>query len=838
MVFLSYSGFHTHVNRFHAISNASKRSNLCVTSAKCNFFACTLENCSFKTNSLKDFKKHYYLHLSEGQSFICPLNCGSETIFTKKNTLRVHFCRKHSNNILECNTLDQISEEKQKDFLVGTNNSDQILGTEDITQNNWQSSGLNLFSNLYLTLESKYLLSKASIQFLISGISDIGKLNSAYICSILKQKGFDISPDVIEKDLFYLANNISEGIFKSIFLKEEFFKKKFNYVKPVKVTLQNNINQSFYYYIPILDTIQQLCKNKYVLEQILVDVTPNKSFFSDLTDGCSYKNNVLFKTNNFALKIILYQDAFEICNPLGSAKKKYKIIGVYMVLANLQPWLRMKIDHIQLVSLFFEKDQKNFGFNVLLKPLISDLKLLENDGIMIQGNNIKGSLVAVVGDNLGSHQLGGFSENFRTNTFFCRYCYESDFDTNLIDGSNIQYRDNISHKSDTYIAEATNETYKGVKAKSILNDLTYFQVCNPGLPPCIAHDIFEGVAQYDLMLIASKMLHDKKMSFEFFNSKIHKLKFVDKSDNINLPEIKKSFKLTGNATQILHLLYILPFAFLDSIGELQENECWQLLLILREITKLVMGFKLSVDQLAILQNHLHEYIYLRKKIFPTVPLKPKHHYILHYPYLIKQFGPLRHLWSLRFESKHGYFKKIIGHCRNFKNVLSLLTNKHQLLQTLEILQNESYSSFVVCKDANIFIESDFPDYLSNVIKRKKSFKENPFYISTSVIFKGVGYSEGMNICVGKNIYGLYQILNINFILINKQFTDIDFVGKSFFVFFNAYSGLLEETHQHLNQDVMCFNYNELINVEPLLHYCDSAKNIHMYYFKSAPYEHF
>lgn len=43
-------------------------------------------------------------------------------------------------------------------------------------------------------------------------------------------------------------------------------------------------------------------------------------------------------------------------------------------------------------------------------------------------------------------------------------------------------------------SEAT--TVKGVKFDSLFNDLQYFHVCQPGLPPCIGHDICEGVVAF------------------------------------------------------------------------------------------------------------------------------------------------------------------------------------------------------------------------------------------------------------------------------------------------------------------------------------------------------
>lgn len=460
-------------------------------------------------------------------------------------------------------------------------------------------------------------------------------------------------------------------------------------------------------------------------------------------------------------------------------------MGVYMTLANISPWLRSKKDHIQLVSLFFEKDIKKFGMTAILEPLIIDLKILENKGILIKNNIIlKGTLIAVTGDNLGSHQIGGFSENFNISSYFCRYCYENNFEANVSEKH--IYRDINNHKNDVLFSECLNRPYKGVKSRSVLNSLMYYHVCAPGLPPCIAHDLFEGVVQCDLILIIKKLVKEKKITYDYLNQKINEVKFHQAADNQALPEIKHSDKISGTATQVLHLVNILPFLLYESLDELQDEPAWELLLILRKICNLTMSLKISVDQIAILQSLLNEYIRNLKILFPEATLKPKHHYILHYPYLINQFGPLRLVWTLRFESKHGYFKKIIRHCPNFKNVLALLTNKHQLLQALETLQNDSYSNSVVCDEANIFVACEYPDYISN-LANKITVADSPFYISNSVTFRGIIYSQGMNVCYKKSEYGIYEICKIQFIFINNQFTEVFFSApkKIYFIMLKA-----------------------------------------------------
>lgn len=65
--------------------------------------------------------------------------------------------------------------------------------------------------------------------------------------------------------------------------------------------------------------------------------------------------------------------------------------------------------------------------------------------------------------------------------------------------------------------------------------------------------------------------------------------------------------------------------------------------------------------------------------FPRKKLRPKHHFIEHYPHLIQKFGPPSECWTIRFEAKHSFFKRAVRNANNFKNILHTLASKHQLM---------------------------------------------------------------------------------------------------------------------------------------------------------------
>lgn len=144
--------------------------------------------------------------------------------------------------------------------------------------------------------------------------------------------------------------------------------------------------------------------------------------FGDIRDGQICKSNELFIENPGCLKLILYQDTFEIVNPLGSAKKKQKLIAVYFSVANLPVYVKSNTDHMCLALLCGENYFKHFGTAKIFSELLQDLKDLEANGITVGGETVKAASYCIAGDNLGSHGIGGFTENFSQSQYFCRYC--------------------------------------------------------------------------------------------------------------------------------------------------------------------------------------------------------------------------------------------------------------------------------------------------------------------------------------------------------------------------------------------------------------------------------
>lgn len=841
----TYNSFVSHLNRCHRNTVLRGNTSTFIKST----YSCTFSNCKLIFHKRLQFNSHLYNHIRRKEYPFCPFKetCGSCDPFNTVPKLKNHFFRKHNLkepqifketpneasvvNIRECSRL----EPEFEPIDVETSESLEAIPILDLKE-----LSLKLFSNLYLTLESKHFVTKKAIQLIIQRFNDIHSLNVKYIYQQLNEAGYYIPETIINKDLFNLVLNQENGIFASNFLRKKFFERQFSYIAPVKIRLSNNNNNiSFYYYVPILQTIKTLLNIDSVWQQCTSEIRPNCNIYRDILDGECNTKNPFFNGENNSIKIVLYQDSFEICNPLGSSRKKHKVVGVYMNLANLHPWHRSRVEQIQLVALFYEKDIKSYGMCKIFEPIIRDLKILENNGIALNNSQVlKGSVIAVLGDNLGSHQIGGFLETFQDGTYFCRYCYANDVSVIKYDNT-FEKRTVTSYNNDVDACEALDTAFRGMKHNSVLNDLTYFHVAGPGLPPCIAHDICEGIIQNDLPLVINYLVKKKILSYDYLNQNLKNVTFSEGFERIEIPPLKNFDKLVGTASQNLYLLNILPFALINISDQINihAKQHWEMILLLREICMIIFAFSISSDQIAILKSLIAEYLEARQNLFPQQKLKPKHHYLQHYPHLIRIFGPLRHTWTLRFESKHGYFKKCVKHCSNFKNVLFSLSNKHQLLQSLNFQQNLLFNDKIISDCTWPFSSEDFDCKYSNEFLKTTKLVA-PYYVTQSAIFHGISYKKNMYICVEKNVNNnSYLLLKIEYIFINKGFNDLGFIGYENEIFSNFSSGLYDLGSENtVNAVLRYIDFEKIICVEPMIH--ANVSNQDLWYFKSGPLEYF
>lgn len=423
------------------------------------------------------------------------------------------------------------------------------------------------------------------------------------------------------------------------------------------------------------------------------------------------------------------------------------------------------------------------------------------------GKYLRASVIAVCGGNLGSHCIGGFTENFSGSQHFCRY--------SLIDRETFQKsplslgpcRTPSNYNQSVQQLTPENSLINGIKFNSVFKS---FHVCT-GLPPCLGHDLFEGVVASDLALYIKHLVKtEKHFTYDQINLAISQTQLLG-NDSHSKPRLLKvnADRLSGSAAQNWCFLRLLPILVSRWIKDPIKSEVWQLCLKLREITEFICAPKIHLSEVGYVNVLLEEYVHLRKTLFPDHTLKPKHHYLLHYPDLILQFGPVIRVWTLRFESKHSYFKECSRKLHNFLHLCKTLTERHQLLQAY-LGCGELFPPVI-----QISGETSQIDYLSYNIDIQRVLEASDIERGRStevsaVTYKGTKYSKGL-VVVLKSTSDTITFGKISVIVVgNEQVHFVVSVHESVLLIDVGVHHIFQSGHNYL-----CVNADHLQDYYPL-----------------------
>ncbi|XP_016363601.1 myosin heavy chain, fast skeletal muscle-like [Sinocyclocheilus anshuiensis] len=112
----------------------------------------------------------------------------------------------------------------------------------------------------------------------------------------------------------------------------------------------------------------------------------------------------------------------------------------------------------------------------------------------------------------------------------------------------------------------------------------------------------------------------------------------------------------GNGHENSTMLRLLPLMIGNKVPE--GYGAWNVLMDLKELVELVLS-PFDDESIQDLQTKIQDPRQMLQEVFPEFRLLPKHHYVEHYPDLIRCFGPLVHLWMMRFEGKHHFYKRVM-----------------------------------------------------------------------------------------------------------------------------------------------------------------------------------
>jgi hypothetical protein len=469
-------------------------------------------------------------------------------------------------------------------------------------------------------------------------------------------------------------------------------------------------------HISIYNTFKLLFEIPDVLQQAknYVYGTRDNTQYKDFIDGALWKKLKQPFLNKTVFPLIMFFDDFECGDVLGSHSGINCIGGTYITPKCFDPTYLSQLVNIFPTLLFHTLDRTKFGNRMAFAPIIRELTQLETSGIEIVINNKSETIFFVlgliIGDNKGCNSILGFTESF-VSSRCCRFC-TADRDT--IRKLTVQCND-ILRTVDQYDENTANinvpET--GIKQTCVFNDIPSFHVVSNYSVDSM-HDILEGILLYVMAKINYNLIYVKNIfTLDFLNSKIKCFNYghlinSNKPSSITKEHLQRGY-LRMSASE--SLLFVKTFRFF--VGHLipNDNDEWKLYLKILEIVNIIFSNtipKACVQQLKILiQEHNEMYIALFGN------LKPKFHFLIHYPTVIQESGPPKHFSALRFESKHSELKTISSSIKSRINLPKSIATRYQLklsnrfLKQTGIRSIETYSKLKLIKNDKFFCANSY-----------------------------------------------------------------------------------------------------------------------------------
>lgn len=734
-------------------------------------YSCPL--CNKHTFSLIKQIRHIGLYHGNDATFTftCGLN-GCAQVNKCFSSYRSHAYRKHRDLLIVCNEnggqLEQIEYYDGDNYNVDDNDDDdntqdnvpvhaREYRTEDLVKD--LKRNLCLF---ILKLREKHCIPAVVHTDIVEDLKVILQEFTSHFSEALKfhlEKNLQINIDE-DDDLGELLsqNAIFEQCIKEIsseWMLQQYCTEELGYISPLQLEMNGENPDAHLQYIPLLALLQKLAKNEDIWAMLNSQpAEKNEDILEDYTDGEQCKTHPLLCNHN-SIRLHFYVDEFEIVNPLGAKRGKHKLTAVYFKLGNLHHRYTSKVEHIYLSILvkhkFIHKDASNY--DDVFRPLIEDIMALETDGVLLECNGeskqFVGTIATVSADNLSAHAVAGISRNF-SHGRLCRFCMATreDVRSKFREEEHVMRdRNNYSYHLRAVEEDTENGSVYGVIHPCCFSSLNYAPVLITHLfPPDVMHDVLEGVIPFVLKNILNEMIREKMLTLGQLNYAIDNFSYGwnnkrSKPQPISERSLKRGGQLSGSASEKWTLLRLLP----ELIGSLiVPNKYWDLYLLLREVVDIVMAPVVRKSWMPYLEEKITEFLVTFDSLFKGTSI-PKMHYLVHYPQLMRLYGPLVHLSCMRFEAKHQYFKKLSSVVCNYKNISKTLATRHQMRQCWEQANLASLGKEVGHTGSCSEVGGSFlPDVVARALQRRLDVPLEDAVLQTtkSLVCNDVPYRVG------------------------------------------------------------------------------------------------
>lgn len=153
-------------------------------------------------------------------------------------------------------------------------------------------------------------------------------------CSVEELVITDLVNNICQLNPLSIAFN-ANGPLGTAYQRNRYLKEHFSIVEPLEYILDAREGKTFQY-VPILQSLSHILKDSDIQEKVLKNAGHGSSGqYTGFRDGSHFKENTFLSGEELRRSLLLYCDDFEVCNPLGTSRKKHKVTGVYWVLAGI-----------------------------------------------------------------------------------------------------------------------------------------------------------------------------------------------------------------------------------------------------------------------------------------------------------------------------------------------------------------------------------------------------------------------------------------------------------------------------------------------------------------------
>lgn len=752
---------------------------------------CMLVNCRNNFNVASEYLSHLKEHHDVPREYRYTCTVGAcRQVFSKFYPFKKHIYHHHEHNYTESNITSGDTQPILSQALITNNDLRPLKNNKlllDHPEENASNTHINVIENsalnFTLSLLAKNNFTRKDVFTVQNEVSTLLSALSDYIATLNVAL-----PDSENEFMFRATLNKMKSLFQTINSDYKLFKylnsvtglelpsivtvvndkRKISTIQDFNVNLEDN--KSYLILMPIAGQIKTFFQCEDVLEQTLNNQArlENSSSIDNFVNGLLWRKIKQKYASDITIPVWIYADEFEINDSQSSHNNRHSVCGIYFNFPSIPAEYAAKLNNILVAGMLKKVDIKDVGINKLIEALVEKFVEIENKGIEIIINGktvlVKFVLCLLQGDNLGIHSMLLMSNGFNS-TFYCRFCRRP---KDLLKTDTVEHADCHRRRFD-YDEDINVGSYcdTGIVGWSLFNELPSFHVTENKSVDAM-HDFFStGICKYGFVEVLDYCIYTKRFfTLKTLNIRKKEVGAISLDNELTrMPDVTEIFlskekrksvslKMTSNEMRI----FCHHFTLLIGHYVPQHDPIWNYAL---QLIKLVdFCLKNSFTQESIQQFRdlvaIHHDMYI--KVFKK-ELKPKHHFLVHYPSVIISSGPIRNMMCFRNEAKHKGFKQYAHIITSRKNICYTLCVKSYLQFSNDMLSNIFFKTEVIGQFHLSDIRSR--NYFKKIIQPLNIDSDFKLMVSSSVIIKGTHYKTGQFVaeyCFNELV--LYEIIEI------------------------------------------------------------------------------